>query len=101
VSAVADVLNAAADLIERDGWVQGRYQGPCGEHCMTDALIAACQVKEEKGEEASAWWRLYGRAADALETGLGTRALPGWNDAPGRTQAEVVAALRAAAERAA
>ena len=92
---VADVLNGAADLIERDGWVQHDNRGPNGERCMVDAICAVIPGPQP--------WksRLYELATVAVEEVTGSYLLSGWNDRRGRTKAEVVAALRAAAERAA
>lgn len=88
MSAVADVLDGAADLIERDGWVQGVNHLPTGEHCMNDAI------------EKVAGKALYWPAKRYVEAVVGFSATAAWNDVPGRTKAEVVSALRAAAERA-
>lgn len=100
MSAVADVLNGAADLIERDGWCQRKYRGADGEHCVTDALMRAAGTKP--GDTGSgAQLDLYSDACLAVYPFTGGWGLPSWNDTPGRTKAEVVAALRAAAERAA
>lgn len=98
MSAVADVLNGAADLIERDGWTQNQYRSVDGGRCLSRA-IGDCVP----GHFDAAWWHspLYEEAADYLRITIGRHFLAGWNDQPGRTQAEVVAALRAAAERAA
>lgn len=103
---VADVLERAADLIARPGaWAQeityaqdaeGRSILPYSDDAKCFCLIGA--IAHE--------WRI---AAGLVESKL--RALPtvnailcgdegapaNWNDAPGRTQAEVVAALRSAA----
>ena len=100
MTAVADVLNGAADLIERDGWWQGNYRGPNGERCLNRALADALDLPLN----GLALWRLdplYLGAEAALRNVTGRYLLTGWNDQPGRTQAEVVAALRAAAEQAA
>lgn len=84
---VAQVLRDAAELIERDGWRQG---GLVGEHtavCIIDAIFAA-------GPR-----RGYQSIVDAVKAHLGVGvALSTWNDAPDRTEAEVLAALRACAD---
>ena len=103
----AEVLDAAADRIERDGWHQGdffpdtpSYFGiddiarilnatpkPC---CVSGALIA-----EAGGSDLST-------AETLLMQYLGLRwvgELPDWNDNPSRTKEEVVGALRAAAAK--
>lgn len=103
-SAVADVLDRAADLIEANGWIQGAY------------------ARNRKGDEASEDYAPWPRGKlcfctmGAIDRVNGER--PGtsdytpylrplgfewswhiarWNDAPERTQAEVVAKLREAA----
>lgn len=90
---VADVLNGAADLIERDGWVQGMYRY---EHslCIVGAIdTAAGCFGTNMTVDAM---RARSTVADFIEANP-----TAWNDKPGRTKAEVVVALRAAAERAA
>lgn len=104
---VADILDRAADLIEPEGaWTQGAF--------VRDAF--GSDVYEAFREEAAdaACFCLYGaigsvigrdpegyRDADPLlEAVLGVSSpyeVAKWNDAPERTQAEVVAKLREAA----
>lgn len=104
----SEVLSAAADLIEPEGaWTQGEFgRRADGSYTMLPSLREAVCFCAEGA---------IGRAAgirDIAELGAsealifmerfvspGTPwAVSGWNDAPDRTQAEVVAALRAAAE---
>jgi len=92
MSAAADVLNKAADLIERDGWTQGTYQLD-GKRCVDGAISATSHDWST--------WRNRKEARELLRDTIGAQILVDWNDAPGRTKTEVVAALRAAAERAA
>jgi len=97
---IADVLDRAADRIERDGWWQGDYyEGadldiyagatlrlaprPC---CLTGALWA------ESGDAHAAM-----DVVSIIGDYVGNDLPAVWNDAPERTQAEVVAALRGAA----
>lgn len=91
MSVVADGLNRAADLIERDGWVQRQFYDR-GRRCLDGAIMAALA--------SPAFWRERRSARELVEEAMGGD-LYEFNDTPGRTQAEVVAALRAAAERAA
>ena len=100
MSAVADVLNGAADLLEREGWCQGQYRNVDGRRCLARALADALDLPLN----GPANWHhnpLYDAAALALKQVTGRHFIAMWNDEPGRTQAEVVAALRAAAEQAA
>lgn len=92
MSAVADVLNKAADLIERDGFVQRMPVHPVsGARCMNRATYEAARFN----------FGLYWSARAEVCAVVGATTPSYWNDIPGRTQAEVIAALRAAAERAA
>lgn len=89
MSAVADVLNGAADLIERDGWAQGPIWQRGPKLCAGVAIMKATNSV-----------RLQSSAAGALCREVGCTLIPEWNDMAGRTEAQVVAALRSAAERA-
>lgn len=90
MSAVADVLNGAAELIERDGWVQ-HHRFVDGRRCADSAIV--CAALSHHGTA-----RVKARLVTEAIIGMD---LTEWNDAPGRSEAEVVATLRAAAERAA
>lgn len=100
---VAADLRAAADVLERDGWIRGSLHklASCGGgHCALGAIHVATGVVDDWGEEAQT---AYQRAADAerlLTRHLNIGPLPAWNDRPGRTADEVIAALRDAADRA-
>lgn len=84
----ARVLDAAADRIERQGLWQSRDDGTHlpGTECVAIALTRAAEAMALSPD--AAWQRLRDH--------VGGAALQ-WNDDPERTQAEVVAALRAAA----
>lgn len=93
-AAVADVLDAAAVLLERDGWCQGQNRDQQGRCCAAEAI----RVAADGGA-------LY---VDAMFAVVATvrREHAGvalWNDAPARTASEVIGRLRqvAASERAA
>lgn len=107
MSEVRDILNAAADLLEKPGaWTQGYYANrDDGGH--TDALsddavcwcslgaiarVAGAYPESDRGGPAF-------EAADVLEKVVGSY-VADFNDKTGRTQAEVVAAFRKAAEEA-
>jgi len=85
------ILNDAADIIDRDGWVQGELSIPGQGRCTLDAIAAS---GDGFGDPA-----VY-LAVAALNGYLGSIRLAAWNDAPGRTHAEVVSALRGAAREA-
>ena len=98
MTAVADVLNGAAGLIERDGWCQRQYRDENGCRCLAGAIDAVA------GEDPEFHWEstedaVTVRARHAVADVVGKN-WSSWNDEPGRTKAEVVAVLRAAAERA-
>lgn len=91
---VSEILNKAADLIEPQGaWVQGKWSTDGGKClCAEGAIAIAAELSFFTAVEGSP-------AGRALAEFIGDP-IPVWNDAPDRTQAEVVAALRAAARKA-
>lgn len=98
---VPEILNAAADLLEKPGaWTQGAlYRDAAGEPIPNFGdREAVCYCAE--GAIAAVVGR-YSLSHPAYAPLGGTGELSSWNDAPGRTQKEVVAALRQAAEKAA
>lgn len=108
---VADILNAAADLIEPEGrWTQGtlsRDESGCEVFdpwdsraacwCVAGAMQRAAGIRHEYHAEH---WREYDAARHLLGKVVDRYSIAHWNDGYSRTQAEVVAALRAAAEKA-
>jgi len=98
--AVADVLDAAADLLEKPGaWTQGdyarnRFGGKLGDGRKPEATCW-CAIGALEKVTGSLIGNHY--AAPLIEVIGGNGRIDQWNDAPGRTQSEVVAALRAAA----
>lgn len=98
--AVADVLERAADLIEPEGrWTQGVLAKSAGgvpvapEHDCAVCWCASGAIIRISGDRLpkAAWYALK------CIIGLG-EIIPSWNDAPERTQSEVVAKLREAAK---
>lgn len=112
----SEVLDLAADDIQRNGWAQGpagmRVDGP---HCILGAIGAVLETKAYPSNYPTAGGLAYdmhevGKTAageamiDYLPTpAWSTSGMPGysrvyrWNDAGIRTAEEVVEALRAAA----
>lgn len=102
----------AAKLIERKGWVQGKFQDDTGAHCM-DGALAEVLFGDPLGCKpiGDLDWKAYYTARDAVERviiAFGAPVdIPGdygsrcniikWNDTPGRTSAEVLRVLREAA----
>ena len=80
---VQAVLDAAADLLERDGWCQDTFFDYKGRRCIRRA-IGDC------GPTRS----LRYQAANIVRERVDSMFLTEWNDAKGRTAAEVIAALR-------
>lgn len=115
---VAADLRAAADVLERDGWVQGIYHDVidgsvchCAEGAIALAIGQHVHSDDVPGDDYTfldmGWWArtsktLWARreAAEGALQVLTDGDVVHWNDAPGRTAAEVIAALRAAADRA-
>lgn len=88
----ADILEKAADLIEPPGkWGQGCLGGKRGEHCADTAIFKiARQLRSERRAEVRIFFAKFVGGHNSFDTYR-------WNDAPERTQAEVVAKLREAA----
>lgn len=95
---VADVLTAAADLIDQPGaWTQGAFKRGSGRGSFSCCGVGAIyHVTYQFGHLGMV-------AVDLLDAWARRRKFPhfaAFNDAEERTQAEVVAALRKAAEKA-
>jgi hypothetical protein len=103
----ADLLRMTAVYIQRHGWNQGDYYSPIFDAatppaCVSGALGMACfgapigvpPIHEPGRTE-------YHRGLMVLADHLGVStvaAVFNWNDTPGRTKAEILDALNAAAE---
>ncbi|AXH90435.1 MULTISPECIES: hypothetical protein [Micromonospora] len=105
----ADLLRMAALYLRRHGWTQGDYytvvfDALTPRACVSGAIGMAAYGKAidlpfladlpERGDYRAAVWTLV----DFLFLDSSTD-LFGWNDRPGRTAADVINALNAAADR--
>lgn len=101
---VAADLRAAADVLERDGWTQGRLGTADGPKCAVGSIYFVATDCRDMGDESyvKAETDRAEEAGRALSRQIGVPRdlVPEWNDAGNRTAAEVIAALRAAADRA-
>ncbi|WP_374387179.1 hypothetical protein [Brevundimonas sp.] len=100
---VPEILNAAADLLEKPGaWTQGTsYAGPNGEWRNGGEPDVTCRCTVGAINEICRWnFDAAIPVFQVFETHIGQDTAK-WNDNAYRTQAEVVAALRQAAEKAA
>ena len=81
MSTPSEILLRAAEVLERDGWTQGA--STCGrKRCAMTAIGDADGRIEER---------------ERLRAVIGSNSIVDWNDAPGRTASEVIAAMREAA----
>lgn len=93
MSAVADNLREAKALIER-GWCRGDYAkdaNGCSVYEDNPSAICWCASGAINAKAGYVERRVFSQA-------IGTTCIPGWNDAPERTQAEVLAAFDKAIE---
>lgn len=112
-ASVSEVLAAAADLLEKPGaWTQfGGFFDPANEDANTGRDESGNGVDGASADAVC--WCIFGAiekvecglrlpTTGVLEQALGktSQQIVDWNDAPGRTQAEVVTALRDAARQA-
>lgn len=102
----AEILRAAAGIIDERGWTQGFLQDSELRVCLVGALhLAGGSGHPIDAPRDSRDWVTYREACRALSrhlrvSGVGTAGLVDWNDTPGRREAEVRAALLAAADEA-
>ena len=97
-----EVLLTAADIVEK-GWTQGVFATNAfgkgvpveSPEACSFCVLGALDKAAETGIGEMAWRE----AEKALFRTVRSPSLPAWNDAPERTQAEVVAALREAASK--
>ncbi len=91
---VAEILEAAADWLECNGWVQGKYyQGMSS--CSVGAILRVAKVSSMLLNDDECPTEIS-EAISAMQKVAGGPLLH-WNDQPERTAEEVVAAFRAAA----
>jgi hypothetical protein len=97
---VAQDLRAAAEVLRRDGWTQG-FMHCDGKHCALGAVevVVDPDTNDDEGwdDEQN---RRFADAAKLLRRVTGESQIVDWNDDPGRTAEEVIAALEAAADAA-
>lgn len=84
----SEVLRKAGDVLRERGWHQGQFESPCGAVCVFGAVNVA--ITSDPGDGS-----LSREPVDMIRRIL-KRWPPNWNDAPGRTAAEVLATLDAA-----
>ncbi len=82
------LLNDAADYIEEHGWCQGELRDEMGQVCILGAIASIPDPED---------WEPRSVALKALRAITGSPFPDNWNDAPGRTKEEVIAAFRNAA----
>lgn len=103
----SEVLDRAADLLERDGWCQGALHDSAGRMCAVGALRRAIVVQVDLDPstlgqvdevEEAARRRLMAVADPRGWVGAG--GVPDWNDREGRTFQDVLDTFRKAAKNA-
>ncbi len=91
---IPEVLNAAADLLEREGaWTQQRAGMPFPSSCDGPTCVGFAIERNAKGQSLEPYFDALYRVIPASSVGE----LIVWNDDPARSQTEVVSALRNAA----
>jgi hypothetical protein len=86
MSSTGDFLRTAAMVIEKHGWVQGKFGSELCGFCILGAMLHTCDVTN------------ITRAQMFLDTITGLYGVAHWNDQPGRTKEEVLALLTQAAK---
>lgn len=99
----SEVLERTADTILERGWCQNELEDPAGRVCLLGALHHVLIGKKFDWEPDPALKPLYFKVMDSLEAvgvRTGGKAVANWNNAPKRTQKEVIETLRRAASHA-
>lgn len=96
MTATADILSRAADLLDREGWIQGiqRTSTRVWDGCRMREVIKRCvwgAIVDSSPALGDRWL-----AAEALRRLVGMPVID-WNDADGRRQEQITSALRACA----
>ena len=95
---VGKILLDAADYIERKGWCQRVNSNIGGEVCAWGAIAIVLEVSPDFHVLTHTEQRALVKLVDYLGGGVRlVGEIVRWNDTPGRTKEQVVAALRAAA----
>jgi hypothetical protein len=92
---IAEKLDEARKLIEARGWCRNNYT--CGGKVCALGAINAVTSGNPTLEFRTPWSAMTCALADAIGAS-GTSEIPTWNDAPERTQAEVIEAFRKASQ---
>lgn len=105
---LADILDDAADLLERKGWIQGRYSNENG-HCAVGAITRVCGLYDavsltvpdmvEVRSQIEAAYQVERVLRNILAERGGPLHVQTWNDKKGRTKQEVLDLLREGAKR--
>jgi hypothetical protein len=106
----SEVLNRAADILQRDGWHQGGYAPDQTEDGIPTTGLPVCAIGALcAAEGAPLYWSAdlgcwagddmseAGQALGYYLGGIFPIHVPEWNDSPNRTAAEVIEVLRAVA----
>lgn len=88
----AQILRDAAELIRTRGWCQGEYEI---DGCL--CIFGAVHVALGREPDGIGFTTADRQIADALRSATGVVIVPDWNDAPGRTAEQVIAAIERAA----
>jgi hypothetical protein len=99
---VADLLDDAADLLERDGWIVGAMFVAGMGRCALGAIDRRDYTTGLRFKARDALRRVIGADMEqdyCLSQVVRARQVAKWNDTPGRTKQQVLDALRLAAKR--
>lgn len=98
---LAEMLLRAAGIVRERGLYQNGYRNDAGACCMLGACLEALGAGWYLCKLTRAWQPTIPEPQDLLDLlrkAIGVGRVPDWNDAPGRTADEVIAALEKAAE---
>lgn len=94
---MAELARRAANIIDENGLFQGDFYDPWAkdsDRCAVCAVGALRLVLANRPDAEPDDTELLTTTVDSFATFLGVPSIPDWNDEPGRTAEEVVAAYR-------
>lgn len=85
------LLRKAAEVLDRDGWCQGRMDTPGGRRCALGALYkASSELSDGYHVEPDRWIEAREGAASSIVEHLSGEWILVWNDQPERRMSDVV-----------
>lgn len=94
--AIDQVFNEAADLLEKNGWIQGRFSDDHARYCVSGAIAKVNNISDTSFIMDSRTYQYFRKHINNKDISS-YHTVSQWNDVLDRTQEEVIRELREAA----